>query len=154
MKASYGYPLEEELYKYIFTSWGEVDERSLAMISTRSFCHTPTQLWGSKKKGMSAYNTGRRVFFRYIRVGSTEINANSTVKEIFGHFFFVLGRRDLGGGGWWVGWKKKIDDWGKQFNRHSHCINSFSSIHVPANNSVMVGCRSLFLKEYQRDYHL
>jgi len=27
-------------------------------------------------------------------------------------------------------------------------------LHVPANNSIMAGCCSLFVKEYQKDYHL
>jgi hypothetical protein len=82
------FPSTGAIYEYIFTSWSQIDERSLAMISTRSFCHTPTQLWGRKKQ----VGTGRKVNFRYIRVGGTEINANSTVKEILGHFFFVVGR--------------------------------------------------------------
>ena len=82
MKVSYGSPLKV-LNENIFTSWSQIDKRSLAMISTRSFCHTPTQLRGKKK--LLVDRTGRRVIF--IRVGGTEINANGTVKKIFGHFF-------------------------------------------------------------------
>jgi hypothetical protein len=46
-----------------------------------------------REKKLLRYNTGRKVIFGYIRVGGAEINANSTVKEIFGHFL-VFGRRE------------------------------------------------------------
>lgn len=74
------------------------------MISTRSFCQTPTQL---EEKKMSRW---RRALAekKNIRVGSTEINANGTVKQIFGHVF-VKKKRE---GWWWLKGderRKKID---------------------------------------------
>lgn len=54
--------------------------RSLAMISTRSFCHTPTQLWGIIIDGLQ-----KRIWVMNLRIGSAEIDTNCAVVHVL-HF--------------------------------------------------------------------
>lgn len=120
------------------------------MISTRSFCQTPTQL--RQSINIAAHRRRNRP---NLRVSGTKIDTNSTFVHVL-HFLIIKERvkgreRRLGGGGWWATWEQeKVENrWtvlmSAAFRLSASVLPVEFSSHVqPTSPALVCCCCSMF----------